>query len=119
MLGQALARDRIAALISEVWPQVGAADAALLAGTLVRLAISHALLPSGDPDDAAAGVSRLLAPFVDFLLARQPDFRWWPSQSVDVIRHADYYRRACERIAADLPKHVPPEDLFHISSDRP
>jgi len=62
---------------------------------------------------------RLLAPFVDFLLARQPDFRWWPSQSVDAIRHADYYRRACERIAADLPKHVPPEDLFHISSDRP
>jgi AcrR family transcriptional regulator len=68
ILGQALARDRIATLISEVWPQVGPADAALLAGTLVRLAISHALLPTGDPDDAAAGVSRLLAPFVDELL---------------------------------------------------
>ena len=67
-LGQALARDRIATLISDVWPQVGAADAALLAGTLVRLAISHALLPTGGPDDAAAGVSRLLAPFVDELL---------------------------------------------------
>jgi len=68
VLGQALARDRIARLISEVWPQVGPADALLLAGTLVRLAISHALLPAGDPEDAAAGVSRLLAPFVDELL---------------------------------------------------
>jgi AcrR family transcriptional regulator len=68
VLGQALARDRIASLITEVWPQVGPADAALLAGTLVRLAISHALLPTGDPDDAATGVSRLLAPFVDQLL---------------------------------------------------
>lgn len=67
-LGQALARDRIASLISEVWPQVGPDDAALLAGTLVRLAISHALLPTGDPDVAATGVSRLLAPFVDELL---------------------------------------------------
>lgn len=62
---------------------------------------------------------RLLAPFVDFLLARQPDFRWWPSQAQDAIRHADYYRKACERIAADRPKHVPPDDLFHVSSDRP
>ena len=68
-LGQALARDRIAALISEVWPQVGADDAVLLAGTLVRLAISHALLPTGEPDEVAAGVGRMLAPFVDQLLA--------------------------------------------------
>lgn len=68
-LGQTLARDRIASLIGEVWPQVSADDAALLAGTLVRLAISHALLPTGDPDEVAAGVSRMLAPFVDQLLA--------------------------------------------------
>jgi len=68
-LGQALARDRIAHLIAEVWPQVGPDDAVLLAGTLVRLAVSHALLPTADPDEAAAGVSRMLAPFVDQLLA--------------------------------------------------
>jgi AcrR family transcriptional regulator len=68
-LGQALARGRVAQLIPEVWPQVGAADAELLAETLVRLAISHALLPSSDPDEVARGVGRMLAPFVDELLA--------------------------------------------------
>jgi AcrR family transcriptional regulator len=73
-LGQALARGRIATLIPEVWPQVSAPDAELLAETLVRLAISHALLPSGDPEDVARGVGRMLAPFVDELLAAEaPD----------------------------------------------
>jgi AcrR family transcriptional regulator len=69
-LGRSLASDRIAALIPEVWPQVGADDARLLADTLVRLAISHALLPTDDPGDVARGVGRMLAPFVDQLLAR-------------------------------------------------
>jgi AcrR family transcriptional regulator len=68
-LGRSLASDRIAALIPEVWPQVGAADARLLADTLVRLAISHALLPTDDPGEVARGVGRMLAPFVDQLLA--------------------------------------------------
>jgi AcrR family transcriptional regulator len=68
-LGQALASDRIAALIPEVWPQVGEPDARLLADTLVRLAISHALLPTSDPAEVASGVGRMLAPFVDELLA--------------------------------------------------
>jgi AcrR family transcriptional regulator len=67
-LGRSLASDRIAALIPEVWPQVGA-DARLLADTLVRLAISHALLPTDDPGEVARGVGRMLAPFVDQLLA--------------------------------------------------
>jgi AcrR family transcriptional regulator len=69
-LGRSLASDRIAALIPEVWPQVGADDARLLADTLVRLAISHALLPTDDPGDVARGVGRMLAPFVDQLLSR-------------------------------------------------
>jgi AcrR family transcriptional regulator len=68
-LGQELASDRIAALIPEVWPQVGVPDARLVADTLVRLAISHALLPGGDPGEVATGVGRMLAPFVDQLLA--------------------------------------------------
>jgi AcrR family transcriptional regulator len=71
-LGQALASDRIAGLIPEVWPQVGEQDAQLVAETLVRLAISHALLPSADPADVARGVGRMLAPFVDQLLAGTP-----------------------------------------------
>jgi AcrR family transcriptional regulator len=67
-LGQALAGARVAALIREVWPQVGADDARLLADTLVRLAISHALLPGADAGAVASGIGRMLAPFVDELL---------------------------------------------------
>jgi AcrR family transcriptional regulator len=68
-LGQALAGERVATLIPEIWPQVGVDDARLLAETLVRLAISHALLPNQDPAAVAEGVGRMLAPFVDQLLA--------------------------------------------------
>lgn len=72
-LGRQLAGDTIAQLIPEVWPQVGAADAALLADSLVRLAISHALVPgTGAPHQVADGVSRMFARFVDELLAPPP-----------------------------------------------
>jgi AcrR family transcriptional regulator len=68
-VGRAIASERVAHLIPEVWPQVSASDAALLAESLVRLAISHALLPSEEPAVNAQGVGRMLAPFVDELLA--------------------------------------------------
>ncbi|WP_375476085.1 TetR family transcriptional regulator [uncultured Jatrophihabitans sp.] len=68
-LGSALATDRMATLIPEVWPQVGPDDGRLLAQSLVRLAISHALVPGGDPAQTASDVSRMLAPFVDQLLS--------------------------------------------------
>jgi AcrR family transcriptional regulator len=68
-LGHSLASERVAHLIPQVWPQVGADDARLLAESLVRLAISHALLPTEDPDSAARGVERMLGPFVDELLS--------------------------------------------------
>jgi AcrR family transcriptional regulator len=70
-LGRAVATERIAHLIPDVWPQVGAADARLLAESLARLAISHALLPSEDHAVVARGVSRMLAPFVDELLGAE------------------------------------------------
>jgi glutathione synthase/RimK-type ligase-like ATP-grasp enzyme len=59
---------------------------------------------------------RLLAPFVDFLLSRDPAFRWQPE--ADAIRHADYRPRALDRIAALGPVHVPVADKY-ISSDLP
>ena len=71
-LGQAIASDRIAELIPQVWPQVGAADATLLAESLVRLAISHALVPTHPPEAIARDVGRMLAPFVDEILAVSP-----------------------------------------------
>ena len=67
-LGQQLAADRVSRLIQDIWPQVGEADALLLASSLVRLAISHALVPSEDPGVVAAGVGRMLASFVDEIL---------------------------------------------------
>jgi AcrR family transcriptional regulator len=69
-LGQSLASERVAHLIPEMWPQVGADDARLLAESLVRLAISHALLPTQEPEVAAREVERMLGPFVDELLSR-------------------------------------------------
>jgi AcrR family transcriptional regulator len=66
--GLAVATDRVGALIGEVWPQVGVDDAQLIAGSLARLAISHALVPNATAEDAAADVTRLLGPFVDAAL---------------------------------------------------
>jgi AcrR family transcriptional regulator len=69
-VGRAVATDRVARLVVDVWPQVSAADAAVLAETLVRLAISHALLPTDEPQRTAEGVTRLIGPFADEVLGR-------------------------------------------------
>jgi AcrR family transcriptional regulator len=68
-LGRAIAVERIGTLIVQVWPQVSAADAELLAETLARLAISHALLPTSDPHETSLAVTRMLGPYLDELLA--------------------------------------------------
>jgi AcrR family transcriptional regulator len=68
-LGRAIALGRVAALVTEVWPQVAADDAEVLADSLVRLAISHALFPIGTPEQTADNVTRMLAPFVEQILA--------------------------------------------------
>lgn len=67
-VGREVATERIGRLIVEVWPQVGLTDAEMLAETLVRLAISHALLPTSDPQSTAASITRLIGPFVDEIL---------------------------------------------------
>lgn len=67
-VGRAVATDRVAGLVVDVWPQVSAADAGVLAETLVRLAISHALLPTDEPQHTAEGVTRLIGPFADEVL---------------------------------------------------
>lgn len=67
-LGESIATTRIGALITEVWPQVSTPDARLLSATLARLAVSHALLPTDNPQDSAGQVTRVLGPFVDELV---------------------------------------------------
>ena len=67
--GRSIATQRVGALIHEVWPQVAVADAQLLADAIARLAISHALVPTEQPEQAAESVVRMFGPFLDELLA--------------------------------------------------
>ena len=50
--------------IAETWPVVARETAGLAAETLVRLAISHAALPTGTPAETADRVGRVLGPFI-------------------------------------------------------
>jgi AcrR family transcriptional regulator len=59
------ATTRLSAVIEEGWPQAAKADVQLLAESLVRLAISYIINPSGSPDSTAASVADLLGPFID------------------------------------------------------
>jgi AcrR family transcriptional regulator len=67
-LGRQVAIDRIGRLIVQVWPQVSVPDAELVAESLARLAISHAVLPTSDPQHTADAVTRLIGPFIDEIL---------------------------------------------------
>jgi AcrR family transcriptional regulator len=56
---------RLTDVICATWPPAEAADARLAADALVRLAISHAALPTAPPAATAADVARILAPFIE------------------------------------------------------
>lgn len=60
--------DRLSELIRVNWPAADPEGARLLAATLVRLAISHAVLPTAPPERTAADIVRILGPFIDELL---------------------------------------------------
>lgn len=68
-LGVGIADDRIARLITSVWPQVTPTDAELLADSLVRLAISHAVSPTYDPETSTRNVTRLVQPLIAEILS--------------------------------------------------
>ncbi len=63
------AAKRLMEMILAGWPGVRNADAELLSEGLVRLAISYAALPSGSSSRTAAGIARLLGPFVEQLFS--------------------------------------------------
>lgn len=64
------ATARLTAVIEEGWPEAPAQKAHLLAESLVRLAISYVTAPASAPQDTAAQVGELLAPFIDQALGR-------------------------------------------------
>ncbi len=59
------ATARLSATIEAGWPQAAGADVALLAESLVRLAISYITAPSESPEATAISVADLLGPFID------------------------------------------------------
>lgn len=61
----AAATARLSAVLDRTWPGLAPADTRVASEVLVRLAISHAALPSPDPAAAAADIAAVLGPFVD------------------------------------------------------
>ena len=66
----AFASARLTDVVHDGWPQVARGDAELLAETLVRLAISYAMLPTDPPDAAIGIVMTVIEPFVERALGR-------------------------------------------------
>jgi AcrR family transcriptional regulator len=60
---------RLSAKMIELWPQAGKDRADLAAEGLVRLAISHAGLPTSPIEEAARSVGELIGPYLDQALA--------------------------------------------------
>jgi AcrR family transcriptional regulator len=67
-LGRLIGTERIGTLITRTWPGTAPAEAALLAESIVRLAISHALLPGTEPAHVADQITQLLGPFMDLVI---------------------------------------------------
>jgi AcrR family transcriptional regulator len=60
---------RLAEVIRASWPQAPRAELEVMSDCLVRLAISHAMLPRGEPRATAAAIAALLAPHIERVLA--------------------------------------------------
>lgn len=59
------ATERLAAVLAAGWPAMAAEQALLLAESVVRLAISYAVLPGGPAGMGADAVATLLGPYVE------------------------------------------------------
>ncbi len=56
----AAARERCAAYLSERWPDLPADHVRLVADAVIRLTLSHLVLPDGPPERVAADIARLV-----------------------------------------------------------
>jgi AcrR family transcriptional regulator len=63
------ATGRLAAFFVATWPQLSDGHARIAAECTVRLAISHALLPTATADRSGAAVAALLGPYLERLIA--------------------------------------------------
>lgn len=63
------ATERLTALLVGGWPHVAETDVRQLADVIVRLAVSYAASPAGEPATVAAQTSRLFEPFLREALA--------------------------------------------------
>lgn len=61
----------LARVIAQSWPALAVPDTHFLADCLVRLAISHAALPSASPQETAVNIAEILGPYIDGMLARR------------------------------------------------
>ena len=61
------ATDRLVSIAATTFPEVDPADSRRACEVIVRLAISHLTVPTGDAALAVAGVDRVVGPFLDSL----------------------------------------------------
>lgn len=64
-----VASERLATIIGRTWPDLPAPPVTAVSEVLVRLAVSHLLLPSSTPEAAAAQVAEVLGPLLEALRA--------------------------------------------------
>ncbi|GAA3396244.1 TetR family transcriptional regulator [Cryptosporangium minutisporangium] len=65
-----VARERLIAVIDAHWPTLAEGDVRVFAETIVRLAISHATVASGDTSRAVQDVAVVLRPFIAEVFAQ-------------------------------------------------
>jgi AcrR family transcriptional regulator len=58
------ATDRMAAVFVATWPELPERQARIAADCATRLAISHALLPTGSPNETATAIAAVIAPYL-------------------------------------------------------
>jgi AcrR family transcriptional regulator len=63
-----VAAARLTDLIDDTWPSAPRADVEVMADCLVRLALSHAMLPAAPPRATARSIAALLAPQIERVL---------------------------------------------------
>lgn len=58
----------LARVIAQSWPALAVPETHFLADCLVRLAISHAALPSASPQETSDNIAEILGPYIEGLL---------------------------------------------------